>query len=181
MNLNLKTTMVKTMALAGVLMMGSCESTQVANSTSEGDIAGEWKLTGVFLGDAIDTPCGYATKLDKTMTINFSKESAGTSDPTQLSLSGKSAVNSFFASYTLSGFDSKIGRGKIKITSVGGTKMAGSKELMDCESRYYDFVGSSESYEIETDGSKKILKLGRLKEPNSAPSRDGGTYLIFEK
>jgi heat shock protein HslJ len=181
MNLNFKTIMLKTMALAGVLMFGSCESVQVGNSVAESDLTGEWKLTGVFLGDAIDTPCGYATKLDKTMTINFSKESARMSDPAQYSLSGQSAVNSFSAGYSLGSFDEKIGRGKIQISTVGGTKMAGPQELMDCERRYYDFIASSESYEIDTDGDKKILRLGRLKDPNAAPSRDGGTYLIFEK
>ncbi len=169
---------LKALSMAVLLAFNACDSAQVE---TENKLAGDWVLTNVFLGDAIDTPCGYTTKLDKTMTIQFdTKKLENESSPT-FSVSGQSAVNRFFSSYSILSFDSGTGRGKIKMGVVGGTKMAGPAELMDCESRYYSFIQEAESFEVLKDGDKTLLHLGRLKEPNSAPSRDGGTYLVFEK
>lgn len=152
-----------------------CSSVEVSPEQS---LQGEWIIKNVFLGDAIDTPCGYAVTNAPTLTMNFSTEKESGSD--NLTFSGRSAVNQYFGAYKVTDFDSSTGIGTIEIGTIGSTKMAGPAELMDCEQRFFAFLKQSTDFKVQTIDGVTTLHLGILKK-DTAPSRDGGTYLILEK
>ena len=54
--------------------------------------------------------------------------------------------------------------------------MAGAEESMKCELGYFDMLNSVKELKIDKDR----LLLGNFKKDN-IPSRDGGTYFIFER
>lgn len=146
--------------------------------SSEASLQGEWVIKNVFLGDAIDTPCGYEVTNAPTLTINFSADKQENSD--KLRFNGSSAVNSYFGGYKVLSYDSKTGIGTLEMGAIGSTKMAGPAELMQCEQRIFDFLQQAKDFEISTENGKTSLHLGIINR-SETPSRDGGTYLILEK
>ena len=161
-----------TIFLVFFMVFFSCKKADIMQtSSSVSAIIGKWKLTGIFLGDAIATPC-YGSIPTRDITIEFTGNPSGIGS--KLSLNGQSTINNYFGSYEA---DSK---GIIKISSVGSTQIGGSEEMMQCETNYFTFLAASEAYKIiqvETNPVKTVLQLGVFK---NGP-RDGGTYLIFEK
>jgi heat shock protein HslJ len=150
----------------------SCKNTEtVEPPTAIATLTGKWKLIEILRGDIIDKPCGINTPT-RDITIEFTANPSGTSN--LLSLNGQSTVNDYSAGYEA---DSK---GIIKISTVGGTKRAGSAEMMQCENNYYTLLTESQEYriiQIETIPVKTVLELGVFR---NSP-KDKGSYLIFEK
>jgi hypothetical protein len=150
----------------------SCKKTEIEETTTPiSTLIGKWKLMEVLRGDIIDRPCGINTPT-RDITIEFTANPSGTTN--LLSLNGQSTVNDYSAGYEA---DSK---GVIKISTVGGTKRAGSAEMMQCENDYYNLLANSQAYrivQIETNPAKTILQLGVFRNG----IKDLGNYLIFEK
>jgi len=149
--------------------MSTCEK-ESTNSTT--DPIGEWILTGIFLSDAKDTPCGWQVNDHREITLKIKKDAKGA-----IIISGQSVINSYGGKVESLVYNDTDKKGKIKITNLYTTEIAGPKELMQCEERYYQMLQTAEEYTIDENGN---LLLGLLKKPNSNP-RDGGTYLIFKK
>ena len=149
----------------------SCKKEEVISKTNT-SLIGKWKLTGVFLSDALDSPCSSGTTPNRDVTIEFTNNSSGVGNA--LSLNGQSTVNLYFANYEANT------DGTIKITSLGSTKVAGTPEMMQCESRLFTLLQTSEGYkvvQVDTNPAKIILQLGIFR----TGTRDAGTYLVFEK
>jgi heat shock protein HslJ len=156
-----------------MLLFISCKQNEPTTpATSISTIIGKWKLTGVLLGDVIDGPCTANSQTrDITLEITATPSGVGSS----LKMTGQSVVNNYFAYYEANA------NGSIKIPNVGTTEIAGTSAMMECEARYYQLLGASEEYRIENDNGKTILQLGIFKKPNTPPSKNNGTYLIYEK
>ena len=166
--------------LVQFLKIDSCTTVEAESLKADAaSLSGEWVLKSVFLGDVIDTPCGWEAKDPKQMTLNITT-TAVENDSKSFILNGQSAVNQFFGSYAIQSFDKTTKRGTIKMGAIGGTKMAGPEAMMNCETRYYTLLGDAVDFQLVEGENGPVLHLGRLKKDNT-PSRDGGTYLIFEK
>lgn len=150
-------------------LMTTCTKTEDINTPK---LEGEWKLTGVFLSDAKDTPCGSEINDHRPITLIIKLNSGTTYD-----LSGNSVVNTYGSTAVFSEYNTTTDRGSIKLNHLITTEKGASISLMNCENRYYQFLSSAEEYSIDDQGN---LLIGKLKQPNSNP-RDGGRYLIFEK
>jgi heat shock protein HslJ len=154
------------------IMSFSCKKTEIEETTTPiSTLIGKWKLIEVLKGDIIVSPCN-GNKLSRDITLEFTANPSGTSN--LLSLNGQSTVNDYSAGYEA---DSK---GVIKISTVGGTKRAGSAEMMQCENDYYTLLANSQAYrilQIETIPVKTFLELGVFRNG----IKDLGNYLIFEK
>jgi heat shock protein HslJ len=157
-------------SLFQIMNIQSCSNVEIATNLDNG-ILGNWVLKSKFLGDAIDTPCGYAVKNSKEITIEIKKEKNNS-----YAISGQSVVNTYFGSFRIESTDDKLGIHFIKIGPISSTLMAGPEELMKCEMGYLDMLNSVKELKIEKDR----LLLGTFKKDN-IPSRDGGTYFIFER
>ncbi|MFT6478049.1 MAG: heat shock protein HslJ [Spirosomataceae bacterium] len=156
------------------LLAMKCETNDV---NSKNELTGEWFVKQVFLGDVIDTPCGYEAKNAPQLTIKFSDEK---NEAGMLSFSGNSAVNSFFGTYKVTAFDESTGQGTVSFGLVGATKMAGPEELMACEGRFFSILEQTTDFSIFNENGKDTLRIGRFKKDDK-PSRDGGTFLIMER
>lgn len=162
--------------LMPLLKIDSCTKIEVAADTSVStSIIGKWVLKYKFLGDAIDTPCGYAVTNARDITIEI-EDNPDSSNPNELRLSGNSAVNLYNGGFVITGFDEKNGIGTMKIGALGSTKMAGPPELMECETNYFNMLNEFSEFRIQ----EGKLHIGRFKK-DTTPSRDGGTYFIYEK
>jgi hypothetical protein len=154
------------------MMSFSCKKSEIIETPAAiSTLVGKWKLTGILLGDAIAIPC-YGNTPTRDITLEFTANPSGVNN--LFSLSGQAPVNDYFGSYEA---DSK---GVIKISSVGGTKRAGSPEMMECEINYYTFLTDAQAYrivQIQTNPVITVLELGVFRDK----PRDKGTYLIFEK
>ncbi len=162
-----------------LLYMISCDDKKPSNIEDESVntvLAGKWVARSLFLSDANTGVC-HQNKTERDLTIEFAQDK---DNPAQHKINGNAPVNDYFSSLEIISFDKETGIGKIKVGGVGGTKRAGPSELMECESFYYNFLSESTGFQIDPD-EPNFLKLGRIKEPGSAPSRDGGTYYYFEK
>ena len=157
-----------------LLKIDSCSKIEVQADTNS-NIIGKWVLKNRFLGDAIDTPCGYAVTNARDITLEI-VDNTESSDTNVLRMTGNSAVNMYFADLTITGFDEKTGIGTMKISTLGSTKKAGAPELMECESGYFSMLSESAEFRIQ----EGKLHVGRFKK-DTTPSRDGGTYFIYEK
>lgn len=168
---------MKTIAIILILMSILALQCEKADLSANPKLAGEWVVKEVFLGDAIDTPCGYANTSSPELTIKFSadKNADGT-----YSFSGKSAVNQYFGSYEVTSFEGSINVGTIKLGPIGSTKMAGPQPLMDCEMRFFTLLEQSSDFSVLNENGKDVLRIGRFKK-DPTPSRDGGTFLICER
>lgn len=162
--------------LMPLLKIDSCTKIEVqANDDTSSKVIGKWVLKNKFLGDAIDTPCGYAVTNARDITLEFA-DNTESSDVNQLRLSGNSAVNYYNGDFVITGFDEKSGIGTMKIGALGSTKMAGPPELMQCETNYFNMLNEFSEFRIQGEQ----LHIGRFKKDDT-PSRDGGTYFIYEK
>ena len=157
-------------SLFQIMSFNSCSRIEVVTD-SEKEILGNWVLKSKFLGDAIDTPCGYGVKNSKEITIEISKEKNNS-----FAISGQSVVNTYFGSFRIESIDDKLGIHFIKIGPISSTLMAGPEEFMQCEMGYLDMLNAVKELKID----KGRLLLGTFKKDN-IPSRDGGTYFIFER
>ncbi len=167
------------LAFAQMLRFDGCTTSDTVSASAQQDVVGEWVLQRVFLGDVVDTPCGWEAPEHREMTLKITRDAVN-NDPGTYVLNGQSSVNQFFGSYAVKSFDKAKQRGTIRMGAVGGTKMAGPEPLMRCEYRYYSLLEQSEEFLFVEDEGKVFLHLGIFKKDNT-PSRDGGTYLIFEK
>lgn len=157
-----------------ILKIDSCSKVEIENAQNQTpDIKGEYIYKYRFLGDAIDTPCGYAVTNVRDLTLKIEEN---TEDKNSYRISGNSAVNMLSGYLTITGYDSKMGIGTIKIGQLGSTKMAGPPELMQCEQAYFDMLNEAPEFRVQ----EGKLHIGRFKK-DDIPSRDGGTYMIFEK
>jgi heat shock protein HslJ len=162
--------------LMPLLKIDSCTKIEIAADNSvDTNVVGKWVLKYKFLGDAIDTPCGYAVTDVRDITLELS-ENTESSAKKSLSINGNSAVNNYFGNFTITGFDTKTGIGTMKIGPLGSTKMAGPTELMDCENNYFNMLNEFSEFRVQ----EGKLHIGRFKK-DTTPSRDGGTYFIYEK
>lgn len=166
----------KTLIFGTLAIMFNMEACETTNVEKGGSLSGQYILKGVFLSDAVDSPCGWEAGSHQDITIDFSEKTTEDNSGFR-QLSGKSAVNQFFGSYNIKSFDTSSGVGTIEISALGSTKMAGPPLLMQCETRFFDFLAGAKDFGIEEDGT---LKVGNFRKPDSHP-RDGGTYLIFER
>ena len=89
------------------------------------DPFGEWILTGIFLSDAKDTPCGWQVNDHKEINLKMEKDTKGA-----IMISGQSVVNSYGGKVESIVYNDADKKGKIKITNLNTTERAGPKELM---------------------------------------------------
>lgn len=123
------------------------------------DLLGRWTCRNwIFGGDAFGQPC-YPNTTTRDLTVEFSKEISTVGDGKGFVLSGQSSVNVFFASYKVISFDEKKGSGKIQISDLSGSKIAGTPAMNDCERKYYEMMKLSTVFTITKDSSGKLLTL----------------------
>lgn len=157
-------------SLFQIMSINSCSKVEIA-ANPENEILGKWVLKSKFLGDAMDTPCGYGVKNSREITIEINKVKNNS-----YTINGQSIVNTYFGSFSIESTDDKLGIHFIKIGPIASTTMAGPEEYMKCELGYFDMLNSVKELKIDKDR----LLLGNFKKDN-IPSRDGGTYFIFER
>jgi hypothetical protein len=148
--------------------MDMCKNVQIDAS---GDILGDYQFKGYFLGDAIDQPCGWQTPLKTEITLAIKKN-----EKAEIGLSGRSTVNQYFAGLQLADKPDARGVYAAEVSTMGSTKMAGPPEMMECELRFFNMLRESKEIRIQ----ENFLHIGTFKKDNT-PSRDGGTYMIFER
>lgn len=170
-----------TIILAIIGLIGSCASDKAitenqAEITYPSQLVGKWKAVSLFLSDASTGVC-HQNKEEKEITFEFKNELS--EDKISYTFYGSAPVNSYFGSVTFNGFDEKTKIGKITINTLGGTKMAGSAEMMNCEQNFYNMLNESTGFQLFTDDPNR-LHIGKIKEEGGHP-RDGGTYFVFEK
>ncbi|MCR9062742.1 MAG: META domain-containing protein [Cytophagales bacterium] len=134
-------------------------------------LQGEWTLSKVFLSDAYDSPCGWEAGEHKPLTLILSKKGDS------YEFNGQSAVNTYFGSLKVLKFQIGDQTGKVEVGLIGATKMAGPEPLMNCETRFFNFLESANHFSLNDDGT---LSIGNFRTAESHP-RDGGSYLVFEK
>lgn len=180
----MKKTMIALMAGCLVAVLGACESQNVeqkAQKLENNELAGTWVLKSILLGDMMDLPCGISNegKFEPiTLELTTTKDETGA----VLLLNGRSSVNQYSGSYALESYDETTKTGKLKMSPIGSTKMGGSPELMQCESRYFLLLGQAVDYQLSTINGKQQLELGVLSTQKSvAPIGGKGNFLIFEK
>lgn len=170
---------MKIWILAALILACTKENITTENSNDEmysKALVGKWKAVSLFLSDATTGVC-HQNKPNKDITFEFDNQI--NEDKTSFSFSGQAPVNRYFGNITFKGYDSEKKKGSIKITGLGGTKMAGSPEMMDCEQNFYAMISESTGFQLFADDPNR-LHIGRLKDENSHP-RDGGTYYVFER
>ncbi|MGR3811651.1 META domain-containing protein [Jiulongibacter sp. NS-SX5] len=160
----------KLLWISGLILLSQIQSCEQVTADARSNIEGKWQLEKVFLSDAYDTPCGWEVEKHNPLTLSIEVEND------QYRVSGKSAVNSYFGTLDIISFDAETNIGKLEIGPHGSTKMAGPPELMNCETRFFDYLGNATDFRIE--GNE--LQIGQFKKADSHP-RDGGTFLVFEK
>ena len=174
------------------LMLNACKSSiveQQSNSSSNArealnQLKGTWVLKRRFLSDAYDTPCGVSTdKQSRDITLTFTDVSndKSLSDSSTYSLNGISTVNGYGGIFRITSF-SNTAVGTIQISQLISTKMASTSEDMNrCETAYFDFLSTALDFSIVKNNANIVeLHLGKFYH-GTTPSRDGGTYLIFER
>ncbi len=173
---------MKTLLISLLLgLIGSCANDKsIAENTSETKnqeiLVGKWKAVSLFLSDASTGVC-HQNKPTKDITFEFNN--LKTEDQKGYQFSGSGPVNQYFGTITFLSFDETKNQGKIAISTLGSTKMAGSPEMMDCEQNYFTMLGESTGFQWFADEPNRII-IGKLKTEDSHP-RDGGTYFVFEK
>jgi heat shock protein HslJ len=163
-------TLFLSICLIGLLSCEEKEITVYSLSGSTDEIVGSWALANVFLGDVVDGPCAW-NQNDKPRGINIKFELKDA----KLVFDGRSVINQYGGTY-------EITDKQLKIKELITTEMAGSKEFMECEARYYRLLSEAKDFRIEQEGNTKYLSLGNFPPAGSPPSRGGGgTYLRFYK
>jgi heat shock protein HslJ len=156
-----------------LLLINSCSKEEVKENINS-KLIGTWVLKSKLLGDAIDGPCGYATKNVKEITLKIEEDK---SKPNTFTINGQSTVNLYNGSMSIISTDTAKNITYIKMGTLGSTKMAGLPELMECETYLFDFLNQAPEIRITDDGS---LNIGTFKKDN-IPSRNNGTYLMYER
>ena len=161
--------MSKILSLIGLLIFTqTCEKVSVQKLN---EIEGEWVLQNVFLSDAYDSPCGWEVKEHQPITLNIALENG------QYAISGNAVVNNYFGSFEVLTFDKEAQKGTLKTGPIGSTRKAGPQPLMNCESRFLNYLETATDFGLFEENE---LQIGKFKTPESHP-RDGGTYLVFER
>lgn len=170
---------MKLFLFISLILACSKENITTENSSEElysKALKGKWKAVSLFLSDASTGVC-HQNKPNKDITFEFDNQL--NEDKTSFSFSGQAPVNRYFGTIVFNSFDASTSVGKITIKGFGGTKMAGSPEMMDCEQNFYTMLAESTDFQLFADDPKRLI-IGRLRDANSHP-RDGGTYYVFEK
>ncbi len=144
-------------------------------------LKGTWVLKRRFLSDAYDTPCGYATKeQSREITLTITDEIAPntSSDTLAYKINGVSTVNYYMGTIKIKSF-AESGVGTITLGAFASTKIAGTPEMNNCEMSYFDFLSHSSDLRLVSTTTQE-LHLGNFYH-GTTPSRDGGTFLIFER
>lgn len=162
-------------------MIGSCATDKsIAENQSDSkyldQLNGKWKAVSLFLSDASTGVC-HQEKTDRDITFEFSKELL--EDKLSYKFSGMAPVNSYFGNIQFLSYDETNNTIKIKTSTIGGTKMAGRPEMMDCEQNFYSMLSESTGIQLFADEPNRMI-IGKLRNADSHP-RDGGTYYVFEK
>jgi hypothetical protein len=159
----------------------SCDQNSLENENSATKIISQlqgtqWKVKNIFLGDAITPPC-YETTPRQGITLEFGKldETAKNSLP----ISGKSTVNNYFTTFNFGEVIPDKNIVLMTLSALGSTKMAGPEDQQVCENTYYDLLRQSTGIQYDP-AMPNTIHVGILKTTNT-PSRDGGTYIIFER
>jgi heat shock protein HslJ len=157
--------------------MVSCQDNNPSNEQTAANpntiLNGKWVAKSLFLSDATTGVC-HQDKPDQPITIEFT---VAESFPEQYKIQGTGSINSYFSDYQVLSYDKTTGIGKLKIGSIGASKKGGSPEMMQCEQSYFSFLTESTGFQLDNNS----LKIGRIKEPSSTPTRDGGHYYYFER
>lgn len=186
---------MKRFLLIGLLslsfILNACKSSIIEQSSNMdsssykalNQLKGTWVLKRRFLSDAYDTPCGYATQeQSRDITLTFTDEIAPNtaSDTLAYTINGISTVNYYMGTITIKSF-SQSGVGTIKIGAFASTKIAGTPEMNNCEMNYFNFLSHSSDFSLVNNADNiQELHLGNFYH-GTTPSRDGGTFLIFER
>jgi len=142
-----------------------------------------WVLKNVLMGDAMDSPCGFANEGKvKEMNLSFTSEKGNFGDKQKLH--GQSSVNGFIGSYTILSYDENSKSGKLKFSPLISTKMASvDPTFMECENRFLSYIEKSEEFKIEG-GKLQLSKTYPLAKGDSGNSPFGNSYknvLYFDK
>ncbi len=141
------------------ILFFSCETGQLTSTPSE--LEGLWVYKGYRYGMS-----GCEDDLEKVTLEIIRKGNA-------FEISGRSFINTYFSNAEVS-YNRAGQSGTISFDGIGTTKMGGPENLMNCETVYYQLLGSSTTVKIEN----QRLYLGR--EPRPVDSKLPET-LIFEK
>ncbi len=119
------------------------KSYSLAAKISENDtqLFGLWKMQSY--ADLKETPYDIS--------LEFKNEKR---DDGRFILSGKGPINFYFGSFEINHSESKI-----KFSTIGGTKIAGSALEMTYETTYFNKLASAEKIGLSTDGKTLILYL----------------------
>ncbi|MEA5458436.1 hypothetical protein VB796_05270 [Arcicella sp. LKC2W] len=181
-------------ALLGFIFCTACQEQVVDASLNQelssqktlsiAELQGTWKLNSTLLGDALELPCyearGTKDSLSKDITLVITQDAAEPSTQ-KIILNGQAPINLYFASAEILSYSSSIQTGTLKVSALGSTKMAGSYELLACESRIYNFIETAKDFRIIVDKKgQKTLYWGVINKGNSSLMY-AGNYLIFEK
>lgn len=178
--------------LSLTVMLNACKSSvveQQSNTISTtpdalNQLKGTWILKRRFLSDAYDTPCGVSSdKQSRDISLNFTdvKNDKSLSESSTYNLNGLSSVNNYGGSFRVTSFSNKT-EGTIQISQLLSTKMASiSEEMNQCEATYLNFLSTATDFKLVKNSANVLeLHLGKFYH-GTTPSRDGGTYLIFEQ
>lgn len=170
---------MKLLLLIGLFL--ACTKENITNENTDDQmysklLEGKWRAVSLFLSDASTGVC-HQNKLGKEVTFEF--ENKISDDKISFPFSGQAPVNRYFGSITFLGFDSENNKGTIKVSGIGGTKMAGIPEMMDCEQNFYTMLSESTGFQLFNDDPNRLI-IGRLRNKDTHP-RDGGTYYVFER
>jgi META domain len=162
-------------------VIASCSKDKIgtenmSDSKTKALLVGKWKAVSLFLSDASTGVC-HQEKTGRDITFEFKNELAA--DKISYTFNGTAPVNSYFGNISFISFDENTNTAKIKVNTIGGTKMAGSPEMMACEQNYYTMLSESTGFQLFADDPNRLI-IGKLRDENSHP-RDGGTYYVFEK
>jgi heat shock protein HslJ len=155
-----------------LLQMDACTKEEVKEDVNS-KLLGIWILKSKFLGDAIDAPCGYATKDVPEITLIIEEDT----EPNSFKINGKSVVNFYNGSMKILSTDTAKNITYIKMGVFGSSKMAGPPDFMECETYLFNFLKDAPEIRINEDGS---LNMGTFKKDN-IPSRNNGTYFMYER
>lgn len=155
-----------------MLKIESCTEKTETVPEIEKAVLGDYVLKSRFLGDAVDSPCGWEANFKEDITLSIKKAEDGKG----FTLNGKLPVNTYFGKIEIGSEINKLNIYNLKISNLGGTKVGGPKAFMDCESNLIDFMTAAPEIKADSEG----VYIGTFKKDDK-PSRDGGTYLIFER
>jgi hypothetical protein len=134
------------------------------------DLSGDWLLANRFYGDVYTGVCDADVKEHREikMTLRRVKD-------LEWEIGGTSVVNTFGGKMTVD--INKSNRFDIHISELNTTYIGAEGNLMDCETEFYRLLRSGVQIRI----SDKMLYWGVFPDPDAAPGRDGGTFLVFRK